>query len=216
MFAQPIVHATKGGVMMVQTKRVSIDTGALPRRLLPVAVAVGVALTRAAMAQNATEAPAPAAAAAQPGAEALQEVIVTGTLIRGTQPPGSELVTLDRASIEATGATTTANLMTKLPTLSSFGALQTGTTDFANPVPQFNIRASGGTLVLVNGHRLVGSGILQTTPDPSVIPVSAIERVEVLPDGASATYGADAVDGVVNFILRDHFQGVDRTTTSMT
>ena len=194
---------------MVQTKRVSSNTGATPRRVLPVAVAVGVALTRAALAQNATEAQTPAATSAEPGAEALQEVIVTGTLIRGTQPPGSELVTLDRASIEATGATTTANLMTKLPTLSSFGALQTGTTDFANPVPQFNIRASGGTLVLVNGHRLVGSGILQTTPDPSVIPVSAIERVEVLPDGASATYGADAVDGVVNFILRDHFQGAE-------
>jgi iron complex outermembrane recepter protein len=192
---------------MSQPKRSLSNIGTTPRWVLPAALAAGVVLTRAATAQNAVEAP--AASTAEPAAEVLQEVVVTGTLIRGAQPPGSELVTVDRASIDALGATTTTNLMTKLPTLSSFGSLPTGTTDFANPVPQFNIRASGGTLVLVNGHRLVGSGILQTTPDPSAIPVGAIERVEVLPDGASATYGADAVDGVVNFILRDHYKGAE-------
>lgn len=186
---------------MFQPKRSST------RWFLPAAFAAGAVLTRAAAAQNAVEGP--TAPAPEPASDVLQEVVVTGTLIRGAQPPGSELVTVDRASIDALGATTTTNLMTKLPTLSSFGSLPTGTTDFANPVPQFNIRASGGTLVLVNGHRLVGSGILQTTPDPSAIPVGAIERVEVLPDGASATYGADAVDGVVNFILRDHYKGAE-------
>ncbi len=191
---------------MFQQKRSSSNTGMTPRWFVRAAIAASVALTRVATAQNAAAGPA-VANADEPAPAVLQEVVITGTLIRGTQPPGSELVTVDRAAIEATGATTTTNLMTKLPSLSSFGALPTGTTDFANPVPQFNIRASGGTLVLVNGHRLVGSGILQTTPDPSAIPVSAIERVEVLPDGASATYGADAVDGVVNFILRDHFKG---------
>jgi iron complex outermembrane recepter protein len=195
---------------MLQPKRSPANTGMTTRWFVRAAIAAGVALTRAAVAQNATEGPAaPTASASEPTTDVLQEVVVTGTLIRGAQPPGSELVTVDRAAIEATGATSTTNLMTKLPTLSSFGGQPTGTTDFANPVPQFNIRASGGTLVLVNGHRLVGSGILQTTPDPSVIPVSVIERVEVLPDGASATYGADAVDGVVNFILRDHFDGAE-------
>ncbi len=193
---------------MTQPKRGSRQSVSARGLCIPVAVAVGLILSRAAAAQNVAAGPA-APAPPEPAAEALQEVIVTGTLIRGAQPPGSELVTVDRAAIEETGATTTTNLMTKIPSLSSFGALPTGTTDFANPVPQFNIRASGGTLVLVNGHRLVGSGILQTTPDPSVVPVGAIERVEVLPDGASATYGADAVDGVVNFILRDHFDGAE-------
>jgi len=194
--------------MTIQPKRASTNTGTAPRGLLPVAAAVGMILTQAAGAQNAAAGP-PAATAAESAADALQEVVVTGTLIRGTQPTGSELVTIDRAAIDNIGATTTTKLMTNLPQLSSFGNLQTGTTDFANPVPQFNIRSSGGTLVLVNGHRLVGSGILQTTPDPSAIPVAAIERVEVLPDGASATYGSDAVDGVVNFILRDHFDGAE-------
>lgn len=166
------------------------------------ALASGVVLTQAGLAQN-------SGSADQPNADNIEEVVVTGTLIRGAQPTGSELVTFDRQAIVATGAQSTTNLMTNLPQLSSFNSLPIGTVDFANPVPQFNIRAQGGTLVLLNGHRIVGSGILQTTPDPSAIPVAAIERVEVLPDGASATYGADAVGGVVNIILRSHYEGAE-------
>ena len=169
------------------------------------ALASGVVLSSAAGAQNA-EPPSPAA---DSGPAALEEVVVTGTLIRGAQPVGAELVTLDREAIVSSGALTTTNLMTSLPQLTSFNALPIGTSDFANPVPRFNIRATAGTLVLLNGHRMVGSGILQTTPDPSAIPIGAIERVEVLPDGASATYGADAVGGVVNFILRNHYDGAE-------
>jgi iron complex outermembrane receptor protein len=162
-------------------------------------------LSRGSLAQNATDSSNPAPA--EP--EALDQVVVTGTMIHGAQPTGSELVTLDREAIVATGAQTTTNLMSNLPQIASFNTLPIGTTDFANPVPRFNLRNSGGTLVLLNGHRMVGVGILQTTPDPSAIPVSMIQRVEVLPDGASATYGADAVGGVVNFILRDHFDGAE-------
>jgi iron complex outermembrane receptor protein len=164
------------------------------------AVASSVVITHSALAQTASNTADP---------EAVEEVIVTGTLIRGAQPTGSELVTLDRQAVVSSGALTTTNLMTSLPQLTSFNALPLGTNDFANPVPRFNIRATAGTLVLLNGHRMVGSGILQTTPDPSAIPIGAIERVEVLPDGASATYGADAVGGVVNFILRDHYDGAE-------
>src|SRR5689334_23454869 len=167
------------------------------------ALASSVVLAQGALAQNA-ETPGPAA-----DAGAVEEVVVTGTLIRGAQPTGSELVTLDRQAIVSSGALTTTNLMTSLPQLNSFNALPLGTPDFANPVPRFNIRATAGTLVLLNGHRMVGSGVLQTTPDPSAIPIGAIERVEVLPDGASATYGADAVGGVVNFITRTHYDGAE-------
>lgn len=171
------------------------------------ALASGVVLTQFAVAQNATG---PANAnSAEPTSDALEQVVITGTLIRGAQPTGSELVTLDRQAIVATGALSTTNLMTNLPQLASFNTLPPTTVDFANPVQRFNIRNSGGTLVLLNGHRMVGVGVLQTTPDPSAIPISAIQRVEVLPDGASATYGADAVGGVVNFILRDHFDGAE-------
>src|SRR6185437_1983031 len=84
-----------------------------------------------------------------------------------------------------------------------------GTTDFANPVPQYALRRSGTNLLLVDGHRLVGAGILQTTPDPSAIPVIALQQVQILPDGASAIYGADAVNGVVNLITREGFNGVE-------
>jgi iron complex outermembrane receptor protein len=188
--------------MMNRRKRTSRSVR-VPYRLQVAAFASGVVLTQAALAQNADP------AKADGNSDALEEVIVTGTLIRGAQPTGSELVTLDRDAIVATGAQSTTNLMTNLPQLSSFNALPIGTSDFANPVPRFNIRASGGTLVLLNGHRMVGAGILQTTPDPSAIPISAIERVEVLPDGASATYGADAVGGVVNFILRRRYEGAE-------
>ena len=189
---------------MIASKKAS---GARRRALwLQVAAVVSsIVLSRGGLAQNATESS--DAAPAEP--ETLDQVIVTGTMIHGARPTGSELVTLDREAIVATGAQSTTNLMSNLPQIASFNTLAIGTTDFANPVPRFNLRNSGGTLVLVNGHRMVGVGILQTTPDPSAIPVSMIQRVEVLPDGASATYGADAVGGVVNFILRDHFDGAE-------
>ena len=175
-------------------------------RLQFAALASGVVLTQGAVAQTAE----PASGGASSGSDQqLEEVIVTGTLIRGAKPTGSELVTLDREDIIQSGAQTTTNLMTNLPQLSSFNALPIGTPDFANPVPRFGIRPTAGTLVLLNGHRMVGAGVLQTTPDPSAIPISAIQRVEVLPDGASATYGADAVGGVVNFILRREYEGAE-------
>src|SRR5689334_14974490 len=173
-----------------------------------IALASGVVLTQAALAQTATEPPS-AASTSNSNSDPVEEVVVTGTLIRGAQPTGSELVTLDRQAIVSSGALTTTNLMTSLPQLNSFNALPIGTPDFANPVPRFGIRATAGTLVLLNGHRMVGAGILQTTPDPSAIPIGAIERVEVLPDGASSTYGADAVGGVVNFILRKNYEGAE-------
>src|SRR6185437_12702383 len=84
-----------------------------------------------------------------------------------------------------------------------------GTTDFANPVPQYALRRSGTNLLLVDGHRLVGAGVLQTTPDPSAVPVIALQQVQILPDGASAMYGADAVNGVVNLITREDFDGAE-------
>ena len=69
--------------------------------------------------------------------------------------------------------------------------------------------ASNGTLILIDGHRLPLSGINHTLADPSVIAPLAIERVEILPDGASAVYGSDAVAGVLNFITRRNFEGFE-------
>ena len=77
-----------------------------------------------------------------------------------------------------------------------------------------NLRGPGlsSTLVLLNGHRVVPSSGIGDFVDISLIPASAIERVEVLTAGASSIYGADAVAGVVNFVLHDDFDGgmIDR------
>ncbi|RRN60647.1 TonB-dependent receptor plug domain-containing protein, partial [Caulobacter sp. 602-1] len=89
---------------------------------------------------------------------------------------------------------------------------------FGQPIAQTNLRglgASGGTppLVLLNGHRVVGAGILQTYVDPTVIPPGIIDRVEVIPDGGSSIYGSDAIGGVVNLITRKRDTGAEASGT---
>ncbi|MBL8266356.1 TonB-dependent receptor plug domain-containing protein [Steroidobacter sp.] len=152
---------------------------------------------------------------APPSTAELEEVLVTGTLIRGAPPTGSDLVTVSRDVIEASGVTTTAELLATVPQITSFNTTPVGTSDFSQPITAPNLRGIGlgstATLVLVNGHRMVGAGILQTIPDPSAIPTSAIERVEIIADGASATYGSDAVGGVINLITRKDFDGFETT-----
>jgi iron complex outermembrane receptor protein len=150
-----------------------------------------------------------------PSTDALEEILVTGTLIRGAAPTGSDLVTVSRDVIEASGVTTTAELLATVPQVTSFNTMPVGTSDFSQPITAPNLRGIGlgatATLVLVNGHRMVGAGVLQTIPDPSAIPTSAIERVEIIADGASATYGSDAVGGVINMILRKDYEGFETT-----
>ena len=142
-----------------------------------------------------------------------EEIVVTGTRIRGTAPVGSELVTLDRRSIDETGVATTEQLMRTLPQVFTGGfaqhiSFQGGNIGGGSSV---NLRGLGAdaTLTLVNGHRLPVMGLQANFADISSIPTSAIERVEVLPDSASAIYGSDAVGGVVNFILRRDFDGAE-------
>ena len=150
-----------------------------------------------------------------PSPSELEEILVTGTLIRGAAPTGSDLVTVSRDVIEASGVTTTAELLATVPQITSFNTTPVGSSNFSQPITPPNLRGIGlgatATLVLVNGHRMVGAGVLQTIPDPSAIPTSAIERVEIIADGASATYGSDAVGGVINMILRKDFDGFETT-----
>ncbi len=141
------------------------------------------------------------------------DIIVTGTLLRGVAPVGTNVVGIDREDILATGAASTNDLLASIPQVGNFATVPTGTGSFALPVVRPNIRnlgASGGTttLVLLNGHRLVGAGVLQTSVDPSIFPPEIIDRVEVVPDGGSAVYGSDAIGGVINFITRKRFDGV--------
>ena len=143
-----------------------------------------------------------------------QDVVVTGTLLRGVAPVGTNVLSISRADVVATGAQSANDLLANIPQIGNFNTIPTGTAGFGQPVVQTNLRnlgASGGTttLTLVNGHRVVGSGILQTYVDPQIIPPSIIQRVEVIPDGGSSIYGSDAIGGVINFITRKRFDGVE-------
>lgn len=144
------------------------------------------------------------------------EIIVTGTLIRGIAPGGTSVLAVSQEKVAATGASTTAQLLQTIPQLASFGALQfpAGSTVSVNRpnlrnLPGFNTSGGSTTLVLLDGHRIVGMGIGSTTPDPDFIPPGAISRLEIVPDGGSAIYGSDAVAGVMNFITRKDFSGLE-------
>jgi iron complex outermembrane receptor protein len=141
------------------------------------------------------------------------DIIVTGTLLRGVAPVGTNVVSVNREDILKTGAASANDLLANIPQVGNFGTVPVGTGSFALPIVRPNIRnlaAAGGssTLVLLNGHRMVGAGVLQTTVDPSVLPPEVIDRVEVVPDGGSAIYGSDAIGGVINFITRSRFNGL--------
>jgi iron complex outermembrane recepter protein len=163
-------------------------------------------------------APVPAAGDVSPSAANIEEVIVTGTRIRGAAPVGSELVTLGRTEIETIGRPTVKELLQTVPQIQTLGtseALEGARgQNAANQTAGsgVNLRGLGtdATLVLVNGRRVApsGSGVFV---DVSQIPLTAIERVEILPDGASALYGSDAIGGVVNFVLRKDREGAETT-----
>jgi iron complex outermembrane receptor protein len=139
----------------------------------------------------------------------LEEVVITGTLIHGEGPTGSELSTVTPVQIEASGATDTHEILATVPQLSNFMETQHPTVKGAESnVFNASIR-NLLTLVLIDGHRVPASGTLTTQPDPDSIPSIALQRIEVVPDGASAIYGSDAVGGVVNFITRQNYDGVD-------
>lgn len=149
----------------------------------------------------------------------IEEVLVTGsptgTMLRGVAPVGTNVVSVDKAKIEATGVSNSNDLLAQIPQVSStFNGKPTMTSNVGAGFPMPKLRdlgVSGGstTLILMNGLRLPGSGIIQTVPDSSVIPPGAIDRVEVVLDGGSSIYGSDAIGGVINFITRDRFEGAE-------
>jgi iron complex outermembrane receptor protein len=144
------------------------------------------------------------------------KVVIVGTNIRGVYPSSSPVETYTAVDIARTGATTTEQFIRKLPQNSGTRAgYAAGTGNLAatknnDSVNGVDLRGLGvgTTLTLVNGRR-IGLSDFGQTADVSLIPVAAIERVEVLTDGASAIYGSDAIGGVVNFVLRDDFDGAE-------
>lgn len=157
-----------------------------------------------------------ASSAAVRGNEGEEEIVVTGTRIRGAAPAGANVLTLDREEIDALGRSSVQDVIQTLPQNfagSQNEATQEGTLNarsnftFGSSVDLRGLGADA-TLTLVNGRRLAAAGNGNYV-DISTIPLSAVQRVEVLADGASATYGADAVGGVVNIILNRNFDGAE-------
>ncbi|HWM69407.1 MAG TPA: TonB-dependent receptor [Steroidobacteraceae bacterium] len=176
---------------------------------------VSLAAPVVAGAQEAAQATAAAQTQHQPE-DSLQEVIVTGTSIRGVAPVGSDLISLSRTDIEQTGVQTLQQMLKSIPSvtgLQSVGQGAYGVNDStganAPTIHGLGGSFSNSTLVLIDGHRFPLAGASGDIADPNMVPANAIERVEVLPDGASSIYGSDAVAGVVNFVTRRHFSGVE-------
>ena len=146
----------------------------------------------------------------------LRDVRVTGS--RLNRPPSElsgNLIVLDRDAIRASGELTLARVLRQLPqnvnaTNETFGSDFNGTTNKTG-ASTVNLRSLGSesTLILVDGRRVGYSGLFGGVTDISTIPLSMVERIEILLDGASAVYGSDAVGGVVNIITRKDYAGFE-------
>jgi iron complex outermembrane recepter protein len=143
--------------------------------------------------------------------DGLDEIVVTGTSIRGVAPVGSNLITVGRPQIDQTSAQTVQQILRTVPAITGSGSTpqggNAGNSFYAPTIHGIGSSSSNATLVLVDGHRISPGSQQQQLTDPNMIPPIALERVEVLAEGASSTYGSDAVAGVVNFITRKDFDG---------
>jgi iron complex outermembrane recepter protein len=154
----------------------------------------------------------------------LKTIVVTGTHIRGETPIGSSLTVHTRAEMEQSGSATLEQFGRDMPenyagtdavsTINSNGGVGNFEQGAASNIfggAGFNLKGlgPGSTLTLLNGHRLAAGGLDGSLVDISQIPLSAIDHIEVLDDGASAIYGSDAVAGVVNIVMRREFDGAE-------
>ncbi|MDR6709303.1 outer membrane receptor protein involved in Fe transport [Novosphingobium sp. 1748] len=142
-------------------------------------------------------------------------IVVTGSQIRGTGNTGP-LITISSKQIEASGYSNLGDVVRSIP--QNFSGGQNPGIGIGIPVANgenfgsgssINLRGLGqdATLTLINGHRVSNGGNRQSV-DVSAIPIDAIERIEIVTDGASALYGSDAVAGVANVILKRDYQGL--------
>jgi iron complex outermembrane recepter protein len=185
-----------------------------------------LAIATAAQAQTSDPAPTDAPAAAGSGAgDQGQDIIVTGSRIRHSPLDQAAPVTfVDKADIDRTGLSSIADVLQRLP--SSGGGLNTrnnSSGNLGNPPDgggvgagssEINLRYLGSkrTLVLVDSMRFINGSAASGIPaavDLNAIPQAAIERVEVLQDGASSLYGSDAISGVVNIITKTKQDGLE-------
>jgi iron complex outermembrane receptor protein len=161
--------------------------------------AIPVAIATAANAQDAEQ---------RPAGPQLEEVVVTGSRLPSTGLRTSAPVTiLDRSEIEATGSTSVGELLRELPVATASASDTASRGNGGTATVALRGLSAVNTLVLINGRRVLSNNDGGTV-DLNSIPFEAVERVEVLQDGASAIYGSDAIAGVVNIIMRRDFDGL--------
>lgn len=157
------------------------------------------------------------AAAQEPASDQATEVdtiVVTGSrIVRQDFEAISPVTTVGQEQLELTQTLTVESLLNELPQVVP-GNMRTSNNSGGEPFATVDLRGLGvnRNLVLVNGERVPSSSTFGTV-DLNTIPASLIERVEVVTGGASAVYGSDAISGVVNFILKDDFEGAELSAT---
>lgn len=209
-------YRTKGEAVIVSRPVAELARAEAPQRK-PLLARLGTALASALLAV-----PMPAVAQDaqsdeleqdEEKARQLEVMTVTGSRLR-SGPEAFPITVITRPEIDARGLTSIEDIVRYLP--QNFSTITNGGS-YDNRSPRFQIGSvtinlrglgEGSTLVLVNGRRLAASPSERGTfTDVSTLPFSAIERVEVMTDGASAVYGSDAVGGVVNFIMKKDYRG---------
>lgn len=209
------VHRVSERVMVIEARPAVTRTG-LSRAGAGRGVSDAASALAASRPSSSLSSPAPQART-EPEPEPGQ-IVVTGSHIRGGAPGTPPIKRIDRSDLDRQGFPTIARALQALP--GNFGGMATeqSAATFADVTGSngsfgsgVNLRGlgAGATLVLVNGQRLGGSGDDGAYADVSTIPTGALDRVEILEDGASAVYGSDAVGGVVNILLRKRFQGLE-------
>ena len=143
----------------------------------------------------------------------VEEVVVTGSRIKRVDLTSTSPVTvIDTAALELSASNHVATYLNELPSVGVPGSVDTATnfrtsTTGTNTINLRNLGVAR-TLILVNGRRHIGGLAGSPTVDVSLIPAPLVERVEVVTGGASAVYGSEAIAGVVNFVLKDDFEGI--------
>lgn len=145
-------------------------------------------------------------------------IVVTGTRIEGVAAVGSAVISVGPDDVKAAGVSNSSDLLFKVPQIASFnsegrsGGPSLGgsalNVTYANS-PDLRGLGAASTLSLVNNHRMPPMSSNLNIFDSEAVPVIALERIEVIADGASAIYGSDAVAGVINYIMRKPFDGAE-------
>lgn len=152
------------------------------------------------------------AASDEPATE-LAPMLITGSLIPTTDIVGLTPVDVfSQVEIQKFGAASVTEVVRRMPAAVGGGNFNESRGNGGDGSARVALRGiPGGTLVLINGRRVAPVAFAESQVDLNMIPIAAIERIEVLKDGASAVYGSDAIAGVVNVILRKEFEGAEFT-----